>query len=104
MFFMGRAQVHHRQYHEDEGLKRDHQDMEDRPRHIQGPLHVERQQSDEDEQHLTDIHVAEEKQPEAERPGKNDEDLEEQVERHQRQAVQRSTSQLLSEANKKEKS
>src|SRR3546814_15598162 len=72
--------------------------MEDRPRHIQGPLHVERQQSDEDEHHLTGIHVAEQTQREAERLGQQAETLEEQVERHQRPVVERSERPLLAEA------
>src|SRR5690606_22201100 len=84
--------------HEDERLQRDHQNMEDRPGYIQGPLHVERQQRDEDEHHLTGIHVAEQTQSQAQRLGQQTEDFEEQVERYQRPVIERGERQFLGKA------
>lgn len=98
VFFMGSAEVHHGQHHEDERLQRDHQNMEDRPRHVQCPLHVERQQCDEDEHHLTGIHVAEQTQSQTQRLGQQTEDFEEQVEGDQRPVLERGEAQFLGEA------
>src|SRR5690349_16090374 len=52
------AQVHDGQHHEDVGLQSDHKDVENRPHEMQRQL-IQADQSDEDEDELARIHVAE---------------------------------------------
>src|SRR5690606_13400273 len=53
---------------------------------------------DEDEHHLTGIHVAEQTQSQAQRLGQQTEDFEEQVERYQRPVIERGERQFLGKA------
>src|SRR5690606_28620192 len=95
---MGSTQIHHSQHHEDEGLQRNYQNMEDCPGHIEYPLHVEGQQCNQDEHHFAGIHVTEQTQCQTQRLGQQTQHFQEQVERNQRPVVERSQCQLAGEA------
>ena len=63
MIFMRHAQINDGQHHKDEGLEGNYQYVEDRPGYRQGPLDPERQQRDQDKNHLPRVQVAEQPQP-----------------------------------------
>src|SRR5690606_41107750 len=94
---MSTAQIHHSQHHEDEGLQRNYQNVEDCPRHVQRPLHVEGQKCNQDEHYFTGIHVVEQTQCQAQRLGQQAENLKEQVEGNQCPVVERGQRQFLGE-------
>src|SRR5690554_7800413 len=89
MVLMGSTQIHHSQHHEDEGLQRNYQNVEDCPRHVQRPLHVEGQKCNQDEHYFTGIHVTEQTQCQTQRLGQQAENLQEQVEGNQRPVIER---------------
>src|SRR4029079_8990747 len=60
------AQIHDRQHHEDVCLQSDHEDAEDRPHEMQRQL-IQADQSNENEDELARIHVAEEPQRQRQR-------------------------------------
>src|SRR5690606_33478604 len=95
---MGRAQIHHSQHHEDEGLQRNDENVEDGPRHVKHPLHIEGQQSNQDEYHFTGVHVTEQTQRQTQRLGQQAEHFQEEVERNQRPVVERGQGQFTGKA------
>ena len=63
MLFRCHRQIDNRQNHKYEGLQRENQNVENGPSHIQDPLSPPRQQtSNQKENQLTGIHVAEQSQ------------------------------------------
>ena len=68
MVFMGHAEIHDRQHHEDESLQGDHQDVEDRPANLQQARgqHPDdtgaEQGCNQNKDHLAGVHVAEQSQ------------------------------------------
>ena len=75
MIFVRHAQIHDGQHHENERLQCDHQNVENRPGPLQNTTHNGQRRSgrehqrDEDEDHLTGIHVAEQTQSQRDRLG-----------------------------------
>ena len=56
------AEIDDRQDHENEGLQRYYQDMEDRPGQTESPLQIPGQQGDQDEDQFGRVQVAEQPQ------------------------------------------
>src|SRR5690554_7358830 len=100
MAFVGCAQVYDRQHHENEGLQRNYQNMENRPWSVKCPLHPEWQQCNQDKDNLASIHVAKQSQCQTEWFGQQAKNFQKQVERNQRPMVKRSERQLLGETTK----
>src|SRR5690554_3012317 len=98
MIFVCLAQINHRQRCEDKGLQRDHQNVEDRPGHVQRPLHPERQNRDKNEHYLTGVHVTKQTQCKTQRLGQQAQDFQYQVKGYQRSVVERCEGQFLGEA------
>src|SRR5690606_13538650 len=74
------AQIDDREHHEDKRLKRDDQDVENRPSEMQRKL-VQAEQRDQDEDQLAGIHVAEESQRQRQRLREQRSAFENEVER-----------------------
>src|SRR5690606_11560471 len=94
MVFVGHTQVHHRQHHKNEGLQGDDQNMEDGPAELEEATEDAENQAgavhggDQDEDHLTGKHVAEESQGEGERLGQHAHHFHEQVHGNERPVVE----------------
>ena len=78
---MSKADINNGQYHEDECLQRDDQNMKDSPWETQHRLDKPGQQRNEDKNQLTRVHVAEESERQRHRPGDFFDDFQQQVER-----------------------
>ncbi len=70
MIFMGHAEIHDRQHHENKSLQGDHQNVENRPANLQqtsgchpGDTGTE-QGCNQNEDHLASVHVSEQTQAE----------------------------------------
>ena len=87
MVFMGHAEIHDRQHHEDKGLQGDNQNMEYRPSHLQQPGRRHpgdtgtEQRSNQDKDHLSGIHVAEQTQAQGEGLGQEADHFHKKIDR-----------------------
>gem|GEM_PF-6835608 len=83
MIFVGHAQIHDGQHHEDERLQGDDQDVEHRPRPAQDELDPPGQQRDQDEDQFAGVEVSEQTQAERNGLGQILDDPQQEIERHE---------------------